>query len=183
MNWPFDERGGVQNRFARWWLWRPSWISERKRKINFQDCGHLGFPIRRILAVLVDSILPISFESIGFSVQKKKNEIDFQDGSQSVHLGFPIGMNELFLIYKLSQYFLTSFEWIGLSVKEWNFIINLQDAGCGGHLGFLNRMVLTIFDLQVVPILPNKFRINNRNDLAIFDLKFAPILPTKQQVH
>ena len=32
-------------------------------------------------------LLP-SFESIGFSVQKNKGKIDFQDGH---HLGFPIG--------------------------------------------------------------------------------------------
>ena len=29
-----------------------------------------------------------------------------------------------------------------------------------GHLGFLIRTILAIFDLQVVPILPTKFRVS-----------------------
>ena len=28
VNWPFSS-GEVQNRFSRWWLWQPSWISDR----------------------------------------------------------------------------------------------------------------------------------------------------------
>ena len=33
-----------------------------------------------------------SLESIGLSVQEKKQKIDFQDGGHGGHLGFPIGM-------------------------------------------------------------------------------------------
>ena len=67
-----------------------------KRKIYFQDgrySGHLGFPIRRILAFLIYNspqyFLP-SFKSIGLSVQEKKLKIDFKDGRHGGHLGFPI---------------------------------------------------------------------------------------------
>ena len=32
-----------------------------------------------------------SLESIGLSIQEKKQKIDFQDGCHGSHLGFPIG--------------------------------------------------------------------------------------------
>ena len=71
------------------WCFRPSFksigllVQEKKRKIDFQDGGHLWFPIGTISATFdlqVTSILLIyksprcflpSFESIGLSVQKK----------------------------------------------------------------------------------------------------------------
>ena len=43
-----------------------------------------------------------SFESVGLSVQEKKFNIDFQDGS---HLGFPIRIILALLTYKSSSYF------------------------------------------------------------------------------
>ena len=46
---------------------------------------------------------------------------------------------------------------IGLSVNDKYFKIDFQD---GGHLGFPNASILAIFDLQVTPILPNKFPVN-----------------------
>ena len=63
--------------------------------IDFQDGGHLGFPIRTILATVVlqvTSILPMNFESITLLVQEKKFKIDFQHGCYDDHLGFPIRM-------------------------------------------------------------------------------------------
>ena len=69
-------------------------VQEKKQKIDFLDGGHgghLGFPIRTILAIFelqVILMLPTKFKSIGLSVQEKKQKIDFQDGR---HLGFPIG--------------------------------------------------------------------------------------------
>ena len=47
---------------------------------DFQDGGHLGFPIRTILATFdlqVTSILAMKFESIALLVQEKKFKIDF----------------------------------------------------------------------------------------------------------
>ena len=57
-----------------------------KRRISmfdFQDCGHLGFPIRIILAAFdlqVTPILQMKFKSIALLVQEKKHIIDFQHG-------------------------------------------------------------------------------------------------------
>ena len=51
-------------------------VQEKKFNIDFQDGGHLGFPIRIILATFdlqVTSILPMMFESIAFLVQEKKS--------------------------------------------------------------------------------------------------------------
>ena len=69
-------------------------VQEKKRKIDFQDGGHLVFPIGTILAIFdlqVTWCFLASLESTGFSVQEKKRKIDFQDGGQGGHLGFPIG--------------------------------------------------------------------------------------------
>ena len=80
-----------------------------------QDGGHLGFPIRTILATVnlqVTSILLMNFESIALLVQEKKFKIDFQDGRHCRLLGFPTGT------------------------------------------------VWAICDLQIIPMLPTKFRVN-----------------------
>ena len=123
VNWPFDSGKEAKNRFSRWLPWQPSWISnrhdfsfliykspqcflaslesiglsvqEKKRKIDFQDGGHLGFSIGTILAIFFIYKSPrcflASLESIGLSVQEKKRKIDVQEGGHGGHLGFPIG--------------------------------------------------------------------------------------------
>ena len=48
----------------------------------------------------------------------------------------------------------------GLSVQEKKRKIDFQDGCHGGHLGFPNGTILAIFDLQVTPMLPNKFGVN-----------------------
>ena len=35
-----------------------------------------------------------------------------------------------------------------------------QDGGHGGHLGFPIGTILAIFDVQVTPMLPTKYRVN-----------------------
>ena len=45
-------------------------------------------------------------------------------------------------------------------IQEKRRKIDFQDGCHGGHLGFLIRMILAIFDLQVTPMFPNKFRVN-----------------------
>ena len=56
-------------------------FKEKKQKLDFQDGGHLGFPIGTILAIFIymspRSFLP-SFMSIGLSVQEKKLKVDFK---------------------------------------------------------------------------------------------------------
>ena len=38
--------------------------------------------------------------------------------------------------------------------------IDFQDGGHGGHFGFPIGTILAIFDLQVTPMLPIKYRVN-----------------------
>ena len=65
-------------------------LVQEKRKIDFQDGGHLGFPIGTILAIF-DLHITLMFPStIGLSVQEKKRKIDFQDGGHGGHLRFLI---------------------------------------------------------------------------------------------
>ena len=69
-------------------------VQEKKRKIDFQDGGHLGFPISTLLAIFdlqVTPVLPTKFGVNCLSVQEKKRKTDFQDGGHDGHLGFPIG--------------------------------------------------------------------------------------------
>ena len=47
----------------------------------------------------------------------------------------------------------------GLPVQK-KLKINLKDGSHGSHLGLLIRTILAIFDLQVAPILPTKFRVS-----------------------
>ena len=63
-------------------------------------------------------------------------------------------------IYKSSRCFLASLESTGLSVQEKKRKIDFQDGGHGGHLGFSIGTILAIFDLQVTPMLPTKYRVN-----------------------
>ena len=69
-------------------------IQEKKFNIDFQDGGHLGLPIRMILATFylqVTLILPIRV-NWPFGSNKKKFKIDFHHGCYGDHLGFPIRM-------------------------------------------------------------------------------------------
>ena len=55
VNWPFGSGEEAKNIFSIWPPWR-----------------HLGFPIETILAFFDLPVLPTKFESIGLSVQEKK---------------------------------------------------------------------------------------------------------------
>ena len=65
----------------------------------------------------------------------------------------------LFLIYKSPQCFLASLKSIGLSVQEKKRKIDFQDGGHGGHFGFPTGTILAVFNLQVTPMLPTKYRV------------------------
>ena len=56
-------------------------------------------------------------------------------------------------------YYQISFKSVGLSVQEKKFNTDFQDSH-GGHLGLPIRMILPTFDLQIISILPMKFRVN-----------------------
>ena len=66
-------------------------VQEKKRKIDFQDGGHLGFPISTILATFDLQVTLMVPSKFSLSVQEKKRKIDFQDGGHGDHFGFPIG--------------------------------------------------------------------------------------------
>ena len=96
-------------------------------------------------------------ESIGLSVQEKKQKIDFQDGRHGGHLGFPIGTIlatfDLQITLMLPSKFGVNLPFgSGEEAK-----IDFQD---GGHLGFPIGTILVIFDLQVTLMLPSKFGVN-----------------------
>ena len=94
VNWLLGLGEEAKNRFSRWLPWRPSWISDRhdlnyffiyksprcflaglesiglsvqekKRKIDFQYGGHLGFPISRILAIFDLQVTPMPPSKFG----------------------------------------------------------------------------------------------------------------------
>ena len=58
------------------------------------------------------------------------------------------------------QVTLMSLQSIGLSVQEKKCKIDFPDSGHGGLLGFQIGMILSIFYLQVIPMLPTKFQVN-----------------------
>ena len=167
VNWPFGSGEEAKNRFSRWW---PSWINfrsehfypffiyrtpqcfllslksiglsvqEKKRKIDFQDGRHLGFPTGLIWLLLIYKSPPCclpSFKSVGLLVQEKKRKIDFQDGS---HLEFLIGMILAIFDLQVTPMLPTKFQvtWPSDSGKKRK--IDFQDGHHSGHLGFPNGM-------------------------------------------
>ena len=73
---PFDSGEEAKNRFSSWLPWQASWIYDQ---IDFSYFLPISQP---------DASYQVSSQQ-AFSVQEKKQKIDFQDGC---HLGFPIGM-------------------------------------------------------------------------------------------
>ena len=96
-------------------------------------------------------MLPATFRSIGLSVQEK---------NRAAILDYRLGQFKLLLIYKSPRCFLPSFKSIRFSVQEKKRKTDLQDGHHGGHLGFPIGTILVIFDPQITPMLPTKFRIN-----------------------
>ena len=87
----------------------------------------------------------------------KKRKIDFQDGRQGSHLGFPIA--RILAIYDLQTIRMLPTLSIGLSVQK-KRKIDFQDGCHGGHLEFPIGTILAIFDLNVTLMLPTKFGVN-----------------------
>ena len=132
----------VKNRFSRWLPWRPYWVSDW---IDFSY-----FWIRSPWYSLP------SFESIGLSIQEKKQKIDFQEGCHGAHLGFPILKILAIFDLQVTWCFLPNLESIGLLAQEKKRKI---DCHCG-HFGLPIGTNLATFNLQVTPVLPSKFWVN-----------------------
>ena len=68
-------------------------FQKKKPKIDFQDGGHLGFPIGTILAIFIykspQCFLP-SIKSVDYSFQEKR-KMDFEDRGHCGRLGFLVG--------------------------------------------------------------------------------------------
>ena len=135
-------------------------VQEKKWKIDFQDggyCGHLGFPIGKILAIFglqVTWMFPT--KSIGLSVQERKWKIDFKNGGQ---LGFSMGKILASFDLQVIPMLLTKFQvnWLRFRRRKNRFF---QDGlSCCCHLEFPIRPILAIFDLQVTLMLPTKFQV------------------------
>ena len=134
----------------RFWRWRPSWISD------WNDFSYV------LLYKLPWYFLPSSSQ-FDFRFRRRSAKKIFKSiGGHGSHLGFP-----QFLIYSVSQYFLSSFETNDLSVHEKKRKIDFQD---GGHLVFPNETILAIFDLQVASILQLAFRVRRRSTKCIFKM-------------
>ena len=155
------------NAIQSWVKYHPSFESigllvHKKWKIDIQDGGHIGFPIRTILAFFIyksPQCFLSSFQPIGLLVQDKKLKIDIQDGGHGGNLGFPIRTILAIFDLQVNPCFLPSFESTGLSVQEKKPKIDFQDGHHGSHHGFLIKTILTIFYLQFTPILATKFRV------------------------
>ena len=100
-----------------------------------------------------------SFESTGLSVQEKKFNINFQDGS---HPCFTI--KTILAIFLSTCHLDTSnelsFVSIGLSVRKKKIERGFQNGGHSGHTGFSIGMILSSFDLHVALILPSKLHVS-----------------------
>ena len=69
-------------------------VQEKKRKKDFQDGGHLGFPIGRTLAMFDLQVTPMRPTMFGVNWlfgSGQGAKIDFQDGGHGGHLGIWIG--------------------------------------------------------------------------------------------
>ena len=97
---------------------------------------------------------------LAFRFRKKKFKIRFYDGGHATILDFRSERFELVLIIKSPWYFLSSFELIVFLMQENNFIIDFYDGCRCGHFWISSQNDLSYFDLQVTPILPTKFRVN-----------------------
>ena len=132
----------------------------KKKKIDFQDghCGgHLGFPIRTILAssffyLQVTPMLPIKFQvnwPFG-SGEEAKNRF-----SRS-RIGTILAIFYLQVTPILTTKFRVKLPFgLGEEVRK-----TFQD---GGRLGFSIGTILAIFDLQVIPMPQTKSKVNMFN--------------------
>ena len=122
-----------------------------KRKIDFQDGGHLGFPIVTILAIFdleVTTMLPTKF----------RVNWPFRSGEEAKNRFFKMATMAAILDLR-SAGFVATFDLQVTPMLPTNFRVNwpfssgeeaknrYQDGGHGGHLGFPIGMILAIFDL------------------------------------
>ena len=135
VSWPLGSREEVQN------------IFKMAAMVAILDFRSKWF---KLFLIYKSQFLPTKFlwKSIGLSVLEKKQKINLQEGGNSGHLGFQIGMILATFDLQVTP-MLPSFKLTGHMVQEKKWKINFQDSRHNGHLGFKIRMILAIFDLQV----------------------------------
>ena len=189
---------------------------QEKIKIDFLDgdCdGHIGFPIRIILAIVdlqVIHILPTKFQFDWHFFVQEKFKIAFSRRPWQASL---ISNRNYFSYFRSASHLDTSYQFSSQSASRFlrrRLIYFFQTGGCGGHLGFPIETILAlaIFYLQIARILPTKLSANlpfgsGEEALkryssgghggrlgfsigtiwAIFNLQVIPILPIKFQVN
>ena len=136
-------------------------FQKKKRKIDFQDRGHLEFPIGSILAIFIykslQCFLP-SFKSNGLSVQEKKQKY-FQDDGHGRHLGFPIGTILAIFDLQVTLVLPKQFQ------AHWPFGSGEERSEREKKKRFSrwrpswDLNYFSYFDLQVTPMLPTKFQV------------------------
>ena len=111
-------------------------------------------------------MLPTKFESVGLSVQEKKQQIYFQDGLHGSHLGFPIrkilAILNLQITSKLPSQ--VGVNWPFSSGKTVKNRFSRWPPWWPSWISSQNNFTFFFFffDLQVIPMLPT-----NRNTAAI----------------
>ena len=97
-------------------------VQEKKRKIDFQEGGHLWIPIGSIFGYFWSISHPDTFYQVSsqltFRFTRRSEKKDFQDGSHGAHFGFPI--RTIFTIFDLYVTLMlpTVFKSNGLLVQE-----------------------------------------------------------------
>ena len=131
-------------------------IQEKKWKIDFRDGGHLGYPIRMVLAIFIYLSVRCflsSFKTIGLLFQEKKRKIDFQDGGHGEHLGLRIRTILAIFYLQVTLMLPTKFR------VNWRFGSGEEVKNrFARYLGFPIGTILANFDLQVTLMLPTKFQ-------------------------
>ena len=132
-------------------------FSRRSEKKDFQNghhCGHLGFPISRILAIFdlqVTLILPTKFGvnwPFGAGNEVKNRFSRWRPWQPSW-----ISDQNNFSYFWSTSHPNSSYQVLSFERKT-----DFQD-GC--HLGLPIGTILASFDLQVIPMLPSKFGVNS----------------------
>ena len=136
----FCSKEFVQNRFSKWQLWWPPWISDLNNFSYFLPTSH------------PDASYQVS--SIGLSDQEKKRKTDFQDDD---HLGFLIGTISAIFDLQVTLMLPTKFQinWPFGSGEE---VKNRFSRWLQSWISNMNDF--NYFDLLVTPMLPTQFQVN-----------------------
>ena len=158
VSWPVGSGEEAKNRFSSWPPWWPSWISDWN---DFSYFWSTNYPY---------DFLP-SFKSCGLSVQEKKGKNRFSRWppwrsswiSDRNNFNYIRSTGHPDASYQVSHQLAFRFRWRSQKIE---FQVGRQ---CG-HLRFPIGMMFAIFDLQVTPMLPTKFRFRRRSEKKTFKM-------------